>query len=150
MFLFRRLFAYADTLQSILAEVNAADKAANSKISSSNIINILRKTSVRMHDAAVQYAQAKRPDLAEKELAEASLVEEFLPPLLSSVEIDRNIQDILTSLSLSLTDDPRKATGKVFKEFYNQVDRSLVDAELVKARVNSALNSSGEKVTSIE
>lgn len=29
--------------------------------------------------------------------------------------------------------------GKIFKEFYNRVDRSLVDAELVKIRVNLAL-----------
>ncbi|KAJ3724926.1 Yqey-like protein-domain-containing protein [Lentinula guzmanii] len=128
------------TLRSILAEINAADKAANSKISSSSIINIIRKASARRHDAAAQYTQAKRPDIAEKELAEASLLEEFLPPLLSSAEIDQEIEDVLTSLSLAPNDDPRKATGRIFKEFYTKVDRSLVDAELVKNRVNLALN----------
>ncbi|KAJ4498381.1 Yqey-like protein-domain-containing protein [Lentinula lateritia] len=127
-----------NTLQSILAEINAADKAANKPVPSSNIMSILRKASAQRHDAATQYTQADRPDLAEKELAEASLLEQFLPPLLSSVEIDKNIQDILNSLSHT-SGDPRKAMGKIFKEFYNRVDRSLVDAELVKIRVNLAL-----------
>ncbi|KAJ3931591.1 MAG: Yqey-like protein-domain-containing protein [Lentinula lateritia] len=127
------------TLRSILAEINAADKAANKPVPSSNIMSILRKASAQRHDAATQYTQADRPDLAEKELAEASLLEQFLPPLLSSVEIDKNIQDILNSLSHTSGDDPRKAMGKIFKEFYNRVDRSLVDAELVKIRVNLAL-----------
>ncbi|KAJ3805911.1 Yqey-like protein-domain-containing protein [Lentinula lateritia] len=128
------------TLRSILAEINAADKAENKPVPSSNIMTILRKASAQRHDAATQYTQAGRPDLAEKEVAEAFLLEQFLPPLLSTVEIDKNIQDILNSLSHTPSDsDTRKATGKIFKEFYNRVDRSLVDAELVKTRVNLAL-----------
>ncbi|KAJ3826892.1 Yqey-like protein-domain-containing protein [Lentinula raphanica] len=128
------------TLRSILAEINAADKTANDKVSSSTIVNIIRKAAARRHDAAAQYTQANRPDIADKELAEASLLEEFLPPLLSSVEVDRKIQDVLASLSLTPSQDLRKETGKIFKEFYNQVDRSLVDPQLVKDRLNLVLN----------
>lgn len=71
---------------------------------------------------------------------EASLLDEFLPSLMSSTEIDGIIQDILASLALSPADS-RKATGKIFKAFYAKVDRSSVDPDLVKARVNHALNS---------
>jgi len=121
-------------------KINAADKVADSKISSSNIISIIRKASTRRHDAAAQYTQANRSELAEKELMEASLLDEFLPSLMSSTEIDGIIQDILASLALSPADS-RKATGKIFKAFYAKVDRSSVDPDLVKARVNHALNS---------
>jgi len=129
------------TLRSVLAEINAADKAADSKISSSNIVSIIRKASARRRDAAVQYTQANRPDLAEKELTEAALLAEFLPALMSSAEIDAIILDILPSLALSPAEDPRKATGKIFKAFYSKVDRSIVDTDVVKTRVNHALNS---------
>ncbi|KAF9071016.1 Yqey-like protein-domain-containing protein, partial [Rhodocollybia butyracea] len=126
---------------SILAEINAADKAANSMIPPSSILNIIRKASARRHDAAAQFTQANRPDLAEKELLEASVVEQFLPPLLSSAEVDHAIQTVLTSLAISPDNDPRKATGRIFKAFYAQIDRSQVDPNLVKARVDIALNS---------
>jgi hypothetical protein len=55
--------------------------------------------------------------------------------------VDHTIKSILTSLALSPDNDPRKATGKIFKAFYAQIDRSQVDPNLVKARVDIALNS---------
>lgn len=60
---------------------------------------------------------------------------------MSSAEIDAIILDILPSLALSPTEDLRKATGKIFKAFYSKVDRSTVDTDVVKTRVNYALNS---------
>ncbi|KAF5389358.1 hypothetical protein D9757_004380 [Collybiopsis confluens] len=128
------------TLRSVLAEINASDKAANDTISSSAIVNIIRKASARRLEAASQYMQADRPDLAEKERKEASLLEEFLPPLLSASEIDATVNGILLSLNISPDEDSRKATGKILKAFYTQVDRSLVDPNLVKSRVDHALS----------
>ncbi|KIK68825.1 hypothetical protein GYMLUDRAFT_34816 [Collybiopsis luxurians FD-317 M1] len=131
----------ATTLRSILAEINAADKTTSSTVSSSAIVNIIRKASARRHDAAEQYIRANRSDLADKELQEASLLEEFLPPTLTTSEIDATIKDILSSPDLSLDENPRKATGKIFQVFYTKVDRSLVDTNLVKSRVDLALKS---------
>lgn len=56
----------------------------------------------------------------------------FLPPLLSESEIDRILRDVLAEHKPE--GDPRKALGKVFKTFYSKVDKSIVDAELVKHR----------------
>ncbi|KAF5370569.1 hypothetical protein D9758_002092 [Tetrapyrgos nigripes] len=122
------------TLRSILAEINAADKTSDSKISSSAVISILRKATARRQDAAEQYTQASRPDLAEKELREVNLLSEFLPPLLSEADIDSNIRDALTTLGLNPPVNDRKVLGQLFKQFYSKVDRALVDTEVVKKR----------------
>ncbi|THV06785.1 hypothetical protein K435DRAFT_644802, partial [Dendrothele bispora CBS 962.96] len=124
---------------SILAEINAADKAAESKISSSAIVTILRKATARRQEAAAQFEQASRPDLAEKELREAGLLSDFLPPLLSEEDIDSNIRNTIADLGLTPPMNDRKIFGQIFKNFYAKVDRSLVDAEVVKKRVEVIL-----------
>jgi uncharacterized protein YqeY len=83
-------------------------------------------------DSAAQFIGASRPDLAEKEKREADILSTFLPPLLGESEIDRALREVLAEHKPE--GDSRKALGKVFKAFYSKVDKSTVDAELVKHR----------------
>ncbi|KAJ6593699.1 GatB/YqeY domain-containing protein [Mycena capillaripes] len=123
------------TLRAVLAEVYSADKAANNQqVNSSTIISILRKAAARRTEAAAQYSTAARPDLAEKEISEAELLSQFLPPLLSEAQVDNELQKILNDL-------PKDGVkpGNVFKVFYSAVDKSTVDSEMVKRRLDVLL-----------
>ncbi|KAJ7124913.1 Yqey-like protein-domain-containing protein [Mycena epipterygia] len=122
------------TLRGVLAEVYSADKAINTQVASSTIISILRKAALRRTEAAAQYAAA-RPDLAEKEILEANLISRFLPPLLSETDIDIQLKKILNDLPK----DSQKP-GNIFKMFYSVVDKSTVDSDMVKKRLNALLN----------
>jgi uncharacterized protein YqeY len=125
------------TLRSVLSDVYAADKTSPPKISSSAITTIIRKAALRRTDSAAQFINASRPDLAEKEKREADILSTFLPPLLSESEIDRVLRDVLAEHKPE--GDPRKALGKVLKAFYSKVDKSTVDAGLVKHRAESLI-----------
>ncbi|KAJ7755702.1 Yqey-like protein-domain-containing protein [Mycena maculata] len=125
----------ATTLRAVLAEVHSADKAANDeKVPSSTIISILRKAAARRSDAAAQFTAAARPDLAEKEILEVNLLSQFLPPLLSEVDVDNHLKKILGGHP-----SPQKP-GIIFKKFYSVVDRSTVDPKMVKKRVERLLD----------
>jgi len=125
------------TLRSILAEVYAADKASNAKISTSIIANILRKAVIRRTDAASKFAEASRPDLADKENREVEILSKFLPPLLPETEIDRILNEVIKTLPAGT--DPRKSLGIIFKGFYAQVDKSTLDTSIVKQRAEKIL-----------
>ncbi|KAH7915228.1 GatB YqeY domain-containing protein [Hygrophoropsis aurantiaca] len=127
------------TLRSALSEVYAADKTTASKATPSAIISILRKAAARRNDSAAQFIKASRPDLAEKERREADILSAFLPPLLSESDIDRVLKEVL--VEQSITGDPRKALGMVFKSFYSKVDKSSVDTDIVKKRAEALLAS---------
>ncbi|KAH9912158.1 uncharacterized protein BXZ73DRAFT_107600 [Epithele typhae] len=58
------------TIRSVLSEMNAADKAASGG----------------------NFEAARRPDLAEKELQEAALINTFLPPLMSQATVDATLR----------------------------------------------------------
>ncbi|KAI0351004.1 GatB/YqeY domain-containing protein [Trametes cingulata] len=130
------------TIRSVLSEVYAADKAASGAAPPSAVVGILRKAATRRVDAAAEFNKAARQDLAEKEQQEAAILQSFLPPLLPEAEIDRVLQDVLASPSITeavAKGPPQKALGQVFKAFYTQVDKSNVDPDVVRQRAQALL-----------
>lgn len=90
------------------------------------------------NEAAAQFVEAKRPDLAEIEQQEAELLSKFLPPLLSAADIDVHMKAALDAIPSGT--DPLKVSNLLFKEFYSRVDKPLVDSNLVKERAQALLD----------
>ncbi|GLB37254.1 putative yqey-like protein [Lyophyllum shimeji] len=106
-------------------------------VPSSTIANILRKAALRRNEAAAKFTEASRQELADKELRETEILSRFLPPLLSEAEIDHALRQVIGSLPADV--DPKKALGRIFKEFYLKVDKSSVDTALVRQRADTLL-----------
>jgi uncharacterized protein YqeY len=90
------------------------------------------------HDSAIQFVNASRSDLAQKEYREADILAAFLPPLMSDAEIDRVLNEIVTETTLD--GDSRKILGQVYKTFYSKVDKSTVDTNIVKRKAEALLS----------
>ena len=58
---------------------------------------------------------------------------------MSTSQIDTQLVSIVEALPKDL--DPRKLIGMVFKEFYSKVDKSSVDANVVKQRTQDLIKS---------
>ncbi|KAK0225723.1 Yqey-like protein-domain-containing protein [Armillaria fumosa] len=125
-------------LRSVLSEVYAADKAKG-PVSQSAIVSIIRKAVARRNDAINQYTKANRQDLVDKESKETEALAAFLPPLLSEAEIDSRLRAAMEVEGVSTNSDSRKSTGKILKAFYAAVDKSEVDASVVKQRLDLLL-----------
>ena len=74
-------------------------------------------------------------DLAEKEDQEAEILSKLLPPLLTPEQIDAHLQELHSAVPA----DPKRAQGVLFKEFYSKVDKSSVDPNVLKERVQNFL-----------
>ena len=83
--------------------------------------------------------KASRHDLAEKEHREEAILSAFLPPLLSEEDIDRVLQTIIAEQK----SHPRllKNVASIYKSFYFKVDKSMVDTDVVKRKVEELVNS---------
>ncbi|KAK0504949.1 Yqey-like protein-domain-containing protein [Armillaria luteobubalina] len=125
-------------LRSVLSEVYAADKAKG-PVPQSAIVSIIRKAVARRNDAINQYTKANRQDLVDKESKEAEALAAFLPPLLSEAEIDSRLRASMEAEGVSTDSDSRKSTGKILKAFYAAVDKSEVNASVVKQRLDLLL-----------
>lgn len=91
---------------------------------------VAREVKKRNESAAI-YDQAGRPELAENERAEASVIATYLPAQLSESEIAAVVARVLGQLGVSGPSAMGQAIGAVKKELGNAADGALI-AKLVK------------------
>lgn len=94
-------------------------------------MKILQKQVKQRKDAAEQYIQAGRKELADKELAEASVIEEYLPNMLSADELKAELQKIIAELGAKAPSDMGKVMGVASKALAGKAEGKAI-ADMVK------------------
>lgn len=77
----------------------------------SEVIKIISKLHRQRLDTAEIYKNQNREDLAEDELAQAKVLEEFLPQAMSETEIEAGVREIISKLGASGMGDMGKVMG---------------------------------------
>jgi len=86
------------------------------EISTDAEMKILMKAAKQRKDSLEVYIAQNRPDLAEKEQVELTIIEEFLPKQLSDSELTERISAIIAQLGASSPADMGKVMGVASKE----------------------------------
>ena len=86
------------------------------EISTDAEMKILMKAAKQRKDSLEVYIAQNRPDLAEKEQVELTIIEEFLPNQLSDSELTERISTIIAQLGASSPADMGKVMGVASKE----------------------------------
>ena len=116
-------------LRLLLSELQKAEKDGTS-----DEIAVLRRERKRRLDAAEQFRDAGRSELAESEEAEASLIEAYLPAELSDDELRKLVEDAVASSGASSPKD----MGAVMKAVMPAVG-GRADGKRVSAHVREVL-----------
>ena len=95
---------------------------------------VLRREHKRRLEAATQFANANRPDLAEREQAEAVMIARYLPPDLTDDQLDEIIAEAISETGASGPKD----MGVVMK-FVKDRAGGLVDGKRASDAVRAAL-----------
>ncbi|KAL4080202.1 Yqey-like protein-domain-containing protein [Scleroderma yunnanense] len=127
------------TLRSVLSEVYNLDKSSGSKASSSTVVGVLRKAILRRRLSVAEFTKGGRTDLVEREAREAEIISAFVPPMMPEAQIDLALKEVLAEYPEDSNSNPCKSLGVVLKTFYSKVDKSNVDADLVKRRAEALL-----------
>ena len=94
-------------------------------------LKLLQKLIKQRHESADLYKTGGREDLAEQEIFQAGIIEQYLPKQLSEDEIQEGLQKIIAVTGASGPKDMGKVMGMASKEFAGKADNKLV-ADLVK------------------
>ncbi|NER78318.1 MAG: GatB/YqeY domain-containing protein [Leptolyngbya sp. SIO1D8] len=97
-------------------------------------LEVLTQLAKQRKEAISQYRQAGREDLAEKEAAELSIIEEYLPAQLSEAKIEAIIDELIAKTGAASAKDMGKVMGPAMKELKGRADGAKVQA-LVKAKL---------------
>jgi len=120
-------------LRSIKAALLLAktEKGAAEELSPDAEIKVLQKLVKQRKESADIYKSQNREDLYEIEMAEMRVIEPYLPQQMTRFEIEGAVQDIITRLGATSTQDMGKVMGVASKEMAGQADGKTI-SEVVR------------------
>lgn len=98
------------------------------------ILAILGRMVKQRQESARAYEEGGRLELAEKELAEIKVIEDFLPRQLDATEIERAVSAVIAELGASSVRDMGKVMAALKTRYTGQMDFTLV-GPMVKDRL---------------
>ena len=121
-----------ETLRSIRAIVIEFDKSgAGREMSPDEEIKALTSAAKKRREAIELYDANNRPELAQKERVELSIIQEYLPKQLNREEITSRVQEIIRETGATGPQDTNKVMPLVMKEMKGKADGKLI-SEIVK------------------
>ncbi len=124
----------AGALRLVLSELQKAAKDG-----SNDELAVLRRERKRRLEAATQFRDGNRPELAEQEESEALVIERYLPAELDDGELDAIVAAAITETGASTP----KEMGTVMKTVMSR-SGGRADGKRASARVREALIKAGQ------
>ena len=121
------------SLRAIKAAIMLAKTAegATGEVSDQDVVKIIQKLVKQRKESAQQYTDAGRPELAENELAEAAVMEVYLPKQLSEAEVEAELEKIIAEVGATQLSDMGKVMGVATKRLAGLAEGRLIST-LVK------------------
>lgn len=110
-------------------------KGANGELSDEAATKILVKMVKQRRESAKIYTENNRPELAENELAEAAVLEEYLPKQLSAEELEKEVAAIISETGATGPKEMGKVMGVASKRLAGRAEGRAI-SEMVKTLLN--------------
>ena len=112
-----------ESLRAIKAAILLAKTADGSEsVADDALVKIIQKLVKQRKETAVIYKEQNRPELAEKELMEASYMEVYLPKQLSEEELTAEIKKIIAEVGATSAKEMGKVMGVASKALAGKAD----------------------------
>ncbi|MCB1350584.1 MAG: GatB/YqeY domain-containing protein [Paracoccaceae bacterium] len=131
--------ARLSTLRLITAAIKDRDIAKrgegdNAEVSDDEILAILGKMVKQRQESARVYEEGGRIELAQKELDEVGIIEEFLPRPLTEAEVDAAVTAAIAAVGAETIRDMGRVMGELKGKYTGQMDFGAV-GPMVKDRL---------------
>ncbi|NPV88451.1 GatB/YqeY domain-containing protein [Coprothermobacteraceae bacterium] len=125
-----------EVIRSIVTAIKNLEVEKMKQADDNDVIQAIQREVKKRKEAITMFRQAGREELAEKELAELAVLEEYLPKQLSEEEIREKVKQAIEVIRPSSVKDRGKIMGSLMKELKGKADGDLVgrilDEELNK------------------
>ncbi|MBE6181211.1 MAG: GatB/YqeY domain-containing protein [Rikenellaceae bacterium] len=123
-----RLSALRNAKKYIIEAKTAGPEIA--ELPDADVLKILTKLAKQGTDSATLFSQQNRPDLAEEELAQVAVFQEFLPKQLTSEELDAEVKAIIAEVGASSMKEMGKVMGVASKRLAGRADGKDISAKV--------------------
>jgi len=105
-------------------------KGADGDLSDETAVKILQKMVKQRKDSASIYQEQNRPELAEKELAEVTVLESYLPKPLSPEELETALRNIIAQVGATSIKDMGKVMGVATQALAGKTEGRLISEKV--------------------
>ncbi len=127
--------ARLSTLRLVLAELKRVEVDERIDLAEDRIISILDKMIKQRRDSVKQYTDGGRPELADAEAAEITVIQEFMPKALSKAEITAIVDKAIADEGAASMQDMGKVMNAVRPQLAGRADMAVV-SQLVKQQLS--------------
>lgn len=121
-----------ETLRGIKKEFLEAKtaKGGDGELSDDAALKILAKMVKQRKESASIYTEQNREDLAGEELAQAAIIEEYLPKQLSEEELTAALKEIIARVGATSAKEMGKVMGTATKELAGKAEGKAISAKV--------------------
>lgn len=109
-----------------------SEGGAKESLEDEEVIKIIGKLVKQRNESAAIYSQQNREDLAQNELAEAKVMEKYLPKSLSEEEVEAAVKEIIAQTGASSMADMGKVMGVATKKLAGAADGRVISTIVKK------------------
>ena len=106
---------------------------ADDNLSDANAMKILQKLAKQGKESAETYAKQNRQDLADAELAQVAVIEEYLPKPFSPEEVEEAEKTIISQIGATSMKDMGRVMGVATKQLAGKADGGAISQAVKKA-----------------
>ena len=123
-----RLSALRNVKKYIIEAKTAGPEIA--ELPDADVIKIISKLAKQGSDSAAIYAEQHRQDLADEELAQVAVLQEFLPKQLTAEELTEAVRAIIAEVGVTSMKEMGKVMGVASKRLAGQADGKEISAKV--------------------
>jgi len=113
----------------------AQTSGTGTKLSEADETKLIQKLVKQRKDSASIFTEQGREDLAAPELAQAAIIEQFLPEQLTEEEVEKVVVQTIDAIGADGMKDMGKVMGLVSKELAGQADGKTIST-IVKSKLS--------------
>jgi len=122
------------TLRMLAAAIKQQEVDTRATVEDADTLRIVEKLVKQRREAAAQFTDAGRAELADKELAEADILKAYLPEPLDDATLDALIDEVIAATGASSPRDMGKVMNAIRGQAQGRADMGAV-SQRVKARL---------------
>jgi uncharacterized protein YqeY len=123
-------------------ELVATKRTPQDELTDEEALNVIRRAVKQRKDSIDQFTTGGRPELAESEKAELSVLEEYLPAMMSLEEVEAFAKAKITQMGMGQigsTGSPQAKAGQFMGTLMKEL-KGKADGDVVKAVVDKLLS----------
>jgi uncharacterized protein YqeY len=125
------------TLRLLISEINNLKiQKGEDTLSDNDVVSVIQKELKKRREASSEFRKGNREELAQKEEAEAAVLEQYLPDQLSDEELTKFVEDSINEVGAKELKDMGRVIGVVMSKTAGKADGSRISA-LVKEKLTS-------------